>query len=361
MKNFTKKYCGRKVPNSIIAFFKHKPLALMSMYDRWRKVAKMQNVSHDALKKLEWIIYYETKGKYNASKTSRYFGIAPKTFYKYLNRFDSTDFHSLEEISRRPRNLRQRMITLEEEKRVIALRRQYIHWGKEKLREEYNTLYKCDISDWKIFYTIQKHNLYPDVKKITSQRNKSKSSVKKKKITDLTTTNQNVLGHLLQIDTIVLHLFGLRRYILTAIDRFGKIAFARVYRNHSSQSAADFLQRLNYLLNNEIINIQTDNGSEFQKNFIKAAKTLKLDHYFSRVRTPKDNCYVERFNRTLQEEWLNHGNFYPDVSQMNKHLTEWLVYYNFKRRHHSLGNLSPIDYCIKYKQLLPMYSTRTYH
>jgi transposase InsO family protein len=79
-------------------------------------------------------------------------------------------------------------------------------------------------------------------------------------------------------------------------------------------------------------------------NFIKAANTLKLDHYFSRVRTPKDNCYVKRFNKTLKEEWLNHGNFYPDVSQMNKHLTEWLVYYNFKRRHHSLGNLSAIDY-----------------
>jgi transposase-like protein len=138
-----------------------------------------------------------------------------------------------------------------------------MHWGQDMLRSEYNSIYGCYISDWKIFLTIQKHNLYPDVKKITNQRNKSKSSVKKKKITDLKTKNQNILGHLLQIDTIVLHLFGFKRYILTAIDKFGKIAFARIYRNHSTQSAADFLQRLNYLLNNEIINIQTDNESEF--------------------------------------------------------------------------------------------------
>jgi len=346
----------KPLPAKLICYFKKKPIVLMSRHERWKKVAKEQKVSREALKRLEWIIFYETKGGFNASFTCRYFGIAPKTFYKYLNRFDQNPA-SLEDHSRAPQNVRKREITLEQEDRIVFLRKANMFYGKEKLRAEYNEVYSEDISDWKIGYTIRKHKLYPDVRKVEKHRLRINRSQSKKRITELKKKTRNSLGHLLQIDTIVIHMFGLKRYILTAIDTFGKLAFARVYRNQSSYSAADFLKRLDFLFDHEIVNIQTDNGAEFQKEFRTAAKELKLDHYFSRARTPKDNCYVERFNGTLQKEWLNEGNFSSDVSRMNRSLTDWLIHYNFKRRHSSLGNLSPINYCVKYKKVLPMYPT----
>jgi len=359
MKKFTKSYLGRKIPNNIIAFFKHKPLVLLNMYERWRKVARMKKLSREALRRLEWIVYYETKASFNALRTCRHFDIAPKTFYKYLNRFDSSNLNSLENHSTRPNNLRIRTITYEQEQRIISLRKQYMFFGKEKLRAEYNELYHEDISSWKILYTIQKHNLYPNKKKNDKLRTNRLRNIKKKKITDLKTRNQNYLGHLIQIDTIVIHLGGLKRYILTAIDTYGKLAFAKTYKNHSSYSAADFLERLNFLFDNQIVNIQTDNGSEFSKHFEQAITRLKLNHYHSRVRTPKDNAFIERFNRTLQDEWLNDGNFYADTDKMNEELTKWLIHYNFKRRHYSLDNLSPINYCVKHRKVLPMYPTST--
>jgi transposase InsO family protein len=251
------------------------------------------------------------------------------------------------------------MITIIEETRIISLRKANMFYGKEKLRAEYNSLYGEDVSSWKIGYTIQKYGLYPDLKKVEKHRLKIKRSRRKQKITELKKRNESILGHLVQIDTIVLHLDGLKRYILTAIDTYGKLAFARTYRNASSYSAADFLERLYFLFDNQIVNIQTDNGSEFAKHFEKACQTLKIDHYHSRARTPQDNAYIERFNQTLQKEWLNEGNFHPDTSVMNAKLTDWLIKYNFRRRHASLGNISPINYCIKNRQLLPMYSTRT--
>jgi len=345
-----------KKPNRIFSF---KPIILMDRHERWKKVAKEQKISREALKRLEWMIFYGTKGNFGASFTCRHFGISRKTFYKYLNRFDQ-DPRNLEDQSKAPKNVRKRAITLLEEDRIVALRKANMFYGKEKLRAEYNEIYGEDISDWKIWYTIKKHNLFPDPKKVEKHRLKIKRSINRKKITELKKKTKNQLGYLLQIDTIVIHAYGLKRYILTAVDTFGKLAFAKVYRNQSSYSAADFLKRLNFLFDHEIVNIQTDNGAEFQKEFRVAAKELKLDHYFSRARTPKDNCYVERFNGTLQKEWLNEGNFHPDVSAMNHSLTDWLIRYNFKRRHSSLGNLSPINYCIKNKQLLPMYSTRTF-
>lgn len=345
-------------PARLVCYFKSKPVILMDKYERWRKVAKEQKISREALKRLEWMIWYETKGDFDVSYTCRHFGIARKTFYKYQNRFNENP-RNLEDQSKAPKNVRQRMVTLAEEDRIVALRKANMFYGKEKLRVEYNEIYGEDISAWKIWYTIKKHKLYPDIRKVEKHRLKIKRSINRKKITELEKKTNNQLGYLLQIDTIVIHAYGLKRYILTAIDTFGKIAFARTYRNQSSYSAADFLKRLMFLYDNQIVNIQTDNGAEFQKEFRKAAEELKLDHYFSRARTPKDNCYVERFNGTLQKEWLNEGNFHPDVSQMNHSLTDWLIRYNFKRRHSSLGNLSPINYCIKNKQLLPMYSTRT--
>lgn len=340
-------------------YFKNKPIVLMGRYDRWRQVAKYRKISKAALNRLEWIIYYETKGSYNASLTCRHFGIARKTLYKFLDRFDSADMTTLEDRTCVPHKTRQRTITPIEEQRVVSLRREMMRAGKEKIRAEYNSRYGEDISSHKILYTIQKHKLYPSPVKVVYDRQKRQRNRSKRRIGELKKRNQQTLGFLVQVDTIVLHLFGLKRYIITAIDKYGKLAYARAYKNPSSYCAADFLKKLHYLLDKQIVNIQTDNGSEFAKYFETACQDLSIAHYFSRTRTPQDNAVIERFNRTLQEEWLNDGNFYGDIDTFNRKLTVWLVYYNFKRRHRSLDNLSPMDYCVKTGRVLPMYPTHT--
>lgn len=350
----------RAFPAKLLWCFKTKPLVLLSRHERWRKVAHIVRLSREGRQRLEWIIYYETLGGWNASQTARHFGIARKTLYAALDRFDSANLRLLEDRSRVPHTLRQRMITPEEETRVIMLRKELIHCGKEKLRAEYQRLYGADISAHKILYTIQKHQLYPRPARIVQARQKRSHNRKKRKIADLKIRNTNTLGFLVQLDTIVLHLDGVKRYILTAIDRYGKLAFARVYRSHSSYAAADFLDRLQFLLDDQIVNLQTDHGSEFAKHFETACTDLGIVHYFSRVRTPKDNAVVERFNRTLQEEWLNDGHFHPDCARMNAKLTDWLVFYNYRRPHAALGNVAPMAYCVQTGRVLPMYSTGTW-
>jgi len=58
-----------------------------------------------------------------------------------------------------------------------------------------------------------------------------------------------------------------------------------MYRNKSSRSAADFLYRLRYLTDLPIENLLTDNGSEFAWEFERAAGSLGIQRYFSRVKT----------------------------------------------------------------------------
>jgi len=132
-----------------------------------------------------------------------------------------------------------------------------------------------------------------------------------------------------------------------------------MYQSKHSKNAADFLKRMRYLLEGKIENIQTDNGSEFAKDFQLAIEQLNLTSYFSRPKTPTDNPFDERFNRTLREEFIQLGNLTADCDIFNQRLTEWLIEYNFKRPHQSLGYETPIKFHYKYHKVLPMYPSST--
>ena len=127
-----------------------------------------------------------------------------------------------------------------------------------------------------------------------SLRRKRKLSQKKKRVTEL--KNKTITGFFFQVDTITLFRSGLKRYIFTAIDKTSKLAFSRMYKGASSFNARDFLYRLVYLVDTKIGIIQTDKAREFAKLFEEPCAKLKIPHYFSRVKTPKDNAINERFN-----------------------------------------------------------------
>jgi transposase InsO family protein len=318
------------------------------------EVAQLPELSKSAKQRLKWMDYHQT---HTVAQTCRYFGISPKTFHKWRKRYDPHNLTSLEDLSKRPKQIRRWEVTREEERRVFILRTQHIRYGKMKLQAIYQTIYGEPISSWKIQRVIQKHQLYYSPKKNKMTQIKRARSGLKKRITTL--TKEPRTGFLIALDTICLNIYGQRRYILTGIDVHGKVAFARMYPGHGSAYAADFLKRMHYLLEGKIENIQTDNGSEFGKYFVRAAEQLNLVHYHSRVRTPKDNAFDERFNRTLQDEFIALGHLTSDCAIFNKELTEWLIEYNFKRPHQALQYLTPIDFNIKYLKVLPMYPSST--
>ena len=331
---------------------------LRNAHARWRKVAELLRLSRAARGRLEWIIYWEKNHK-DVSLTARHFGISRKTFYKWMNRFDKEFVRGLEEESRTPRRRRRREYTPRQYERVVVLRRQHLRYGKMKLLELYRRRHAEDhsISAWKIQCIIQASGLYYEPVKQARINRKRSVARSRKKITEL--KRKPVSGFLLCVDTVVRYWHGQKRYILTAIDRHTKVAFARMYTTHSSSSARDFLHRLYILLDGKIENIQTDNGSEFHLHFEAACQHLNLEHYWSRVKTPKDNAVNERFNRTLQDEFISLGNMTADTTVFNQRLTEWLVEYNFRRPHQTLGYLPPISFTFKYHKVLPMYPSST--
>lgn len=342
------------------SYWIQKPLKLLHPHERWRKVAKILKLSKEARLRLEWIIYY-SEG-YDATQTARHFGISRKTFYKWYGQFDPENMYSLynlEDKSKAPKRVRQREITSIQEQRIIALRKDHIRYGKEKLAVIYQEEFKEKISAWKVQKVIETFKLYYNPKKVHKIKLKRQKAQKKKRITELKLDKlkgyQKKAGYIICLDTVELRMNSLKRYIFTAIDKYGKVAYARMYKNKSSFNGEDFLLRLHFLLNGNIPRVGHDNGTEFEKYFKLACQKLGIEQYYSRVRTPKDNPNNERFNRTLQEEFIDLGNYNSDPAVFNRKLTEWLIEYNFKRPHEALGYQTPM----KFNDLSPMYSSCT--
>jgi putative transposase len=116
-----------------------------------------------------------------------------------------------------------------------------------------------------------------------------------------------------------------------------------------------------YLVKGNVNFIHSDNGSEFEGSFKDACSLLGLTHIYSRPRTPTDNPALERFNWTIQDEWLELSEVgINDTNDANKDLTEWLVEYDDYRPHQSLDCETPLEYAEKqFFKVLPMWSART--
>jgi transposase InsO family protein len=347
-------------------FFKRKPIVLKSRYERWRGVADLLGFTTQERLRVEWMVFYYTVAEENATFTAQHFSISRKTFYKWLKRFKDSkyDVRSLADQSKVPRHKRKWEVTLIQEERIKRLRKKYPYYGKKKLKVIYEKEYSEEISTWKIERVIRRYKLYPNrnkAEKIARKRARARQKPKRR-IREL--MKEGRLCFLFQLDTIVVYWNNLKRYILTAVDHGTKLGYARMYKNKSSRSAADFLYRLRYLVNQPIENLQTDNGSEFAYEFERASAKLGIQRYFSRVKTPQDNPEIERFNETLEYEWLYDCNLSLDPEELNPRLTEWLIEYNFNRPHQSLGYLAPIEYIEKelakiHGPVLPMWSAST--
>ena len=328
--------------------------------DRWRAQADWLKLSSQARVRLEWVIFYYTVGNKNTIQTAKHFGIHRSCLHEWLKRFNSLDVTSLESSSRRPHTLRTWTVTQEEEQRVIALREKHLAWGKQKLKIMYEREYGETISTWKIERVVRKHHLYPDPREHQKRAKRRKSRAKRVRIHTLDTTKYEP-GKLWHIDSIEINWYKEKRYIITALEDKTKLAFARVYPTHAAKHAADFLKRLVYLSQGDIAIVHSDNGTEFAGKFEEAIKDLQLFQVYSRVRTPNDNPSLERFNRTIQEEWLNLSEIgLDDIQEANHDLTDWLVEYNSVRPHQALDYKTPLAYAhTNYFAVSPMYPAST--
>ncbi|MBU1126882.1 DDE-type integrase/transposase/recombinase, partial [Patescibacteria group bacterium] len=170
----------------------------------------------------------------------------------------------------------------------------------------------------------------------------------------------NAVGYL-EMDTILRFVDGIKYYFYCAIDVKGKFAFALPYKHLNSQNTVDFFKKAEYVFPFSIKTVQTDNGLEFLGDFEDYLKKRNILHVFTYPRCCRINGVVERFNRTIQENFIdNNLDIIHSPKLFTSRLIDYLIFYNTERVHDAHGNTkSPMDYLILEGGMSKMSATHT--
>uniref|UniRef100_UPI0007A43B57 IS481 family transposase n=1 Tax=Nocardia anaemiae TaxID=263910 RepID=UPI0007A43B57 len=131
-------------------------------------------------------------------------------------------------------------------------------------------------------------------------------------------------------------------YLHTALDDHSRLAYTELLTDERKETAAAFWARAEAWFAGNGITIRTvltDNGSCYRSHLFAAALgTVK--HKRTRPYRPQTNGKVERFHRTLADEWAYAHPYRSDIERCAA-FTEWLHTYNHHRGHTALGGHPP--------------------
>lgn len=133
------------------------------------------------------------------------------------------------------------------------------------------------------------------------------------------------------------------RYLHHAVDDYSRVAYSEILDDERKHTAAEFWRRANAFFNSigvTVTAVMTDNGSCYRSGDFKNALGHDVKHKRTKPRRPQTNGKVERFNRTLMNEWA-YAKPYDSESAREASYGKFLHYYNHHRTHTALGGAVP--------------------
>jgi transposase InsO family protein len=135
-------------------------------------------------------------------------------------------------------------------------------------------------------------------------------------------------------------------YIHSAVDDRSRVAFSQILPDEQATTTARFLVEAAAFFAEHGVVIQrvlTDNAKAYTQSLLFAETAAGLGIRLKRTRPyrPQTNGKVERFNRTMLEEWA-YGQLYRSNTERRRAFTSWLRTYNHRRRHTALDGLTPM-------------------
>lgn len=326
-------------------------------------------------KRLEALKLAEELG--NITKVCRERGISRSQFYEYKRRFQEQGFEGLRDL---PPIHQSHPFTTSKEivKRLLELSAQYPAKGcgylEILLKREGKTCSKPTIQK-----ILDKHGLgskYQRLLKLESENLAGQIELNREEELMLEKNNpcfrerhieSSKPGELLcQDTTMIARLAGMGKiYVQAVVDAYCSLGFAYVHTGKIPAHAAA-------VLHNEVLpfycaqdldveNILTDNGTEYcgtEGHTYELYLDLNdIQHRRTKPHSPQTNGFVERFNKTLKEEFFDiafRQKSYEDLETLQQDLNEWLCFYNGERVHLGYRNMgkTPMQRIMEYKQSL---------
>ena len=318
--------------------------------------------SERAKKKLEIIEVYE---KYGEEATKKIYKADRKVISRWKKRFEESGrkLESLVPYSTRPNRLRKSKTENRIVEKIRELRQNHYKLSKYKIKVFLDKYCKeegiKEISVSSIGLIIKKEKMFYQLDgrdKIHKGYTRRKEKVERVK----RSPKEKEAGYIVS-DTLEVREERRKRYFYNAIDVATRFAFSMYYRELNSANMSNFYEDFKRVFPYKIRKWQNDNGHENLKEFEKKLKEEKVTQLFSYPRCPKINGYVERFNRTLREEFINNNSALIENDEEFKGLlVDYLVYYNTKRPHLSLNLKTPLQIIAQNNKMSQMYLTNTY-
>jgi putative transposase len=306
-------------------------------------------------KRIEIIRFFDD---YGADATRRAFGTSRSTIYLWKQKLKQADgkLSALAPGDRSPKNKRHRTVHPFIERFIIDYRT--VHPGADKTTITPALTTACkgagvkpvsESTVGRIIHDLKERRKLPNSNKITINGRTGDLLVRKPKSRKKKLRRKDYVpkrpGDLVQMDTVAIFTAGLKRYIFTALDVSTRFAFAYAYKTDSSANGNDFLGKFLKVAPFVTSRIQTDNGSEFTKHFEHLRQEKGLVHFFNYPKHPQSNAFLERFNRTIQEQCVNmYLDYLDEPDDFNPKLMDYLIWYNTEKPHRGIGNLSPMRY-----------------
>ncbi len=131
-------------------------------------------------------------------------------------------------------------------------------------------------------------------------------------------------------------------FLHTALDDHSRLAYSELLADERQETAAAFWTRANAYFTRcgiTVHRVLTDNGSCYRSR-VFAAALAGVAHKRTRPYRPATNGKVERFHRTLLEEWA-YACSYASNAEREAAYPAWLHRYNHHRGHTALGGQPP--------------------
>jgi len=304
----------------------------------------------------------------NVSAACRQRGMTRTQFYDYKRRFELQGLEGLKDLppihKSHPQTTPPEVV-----EQILALSLAHPAWGCVRLSERLK-LDGISVSSPTIQSILIKHDMaskFDRLLKLEAQAATEGIELSADQVAQIEKANpcyrerhveSSRPGELLAQDTFFVGSFkGVGKvYLHTVVDTYGSYAFGFLHTSKVPEAAVAVLHNdaLPFYAERGITveKVLTDNGREFcgtQAHPFELYLALNdLEHRRTQVRHPQTNGFVERFHRTLKEEFFEvalRETFYASTEELQDDLDRWLVHYNTERPHLGYRNMGrrPID------------------
>lgn len=299
--------------------------------------------------RLNIVKYYQNK-EISVTKLCKRFNRSRTWFYKWFNRYKLYGSEGLRNIIRKLPAM-PNQTPLDVEMKIITLIEDYPSYGPVRVSNELKK--SCIVVKPSAVYNVLKrHNL--NTRKLRLEHIRIKHNVVKdksdieraKELSKTRSLNTKHPGDIVGMDVFYVGcLKGVGRiYQYTSVDTYSSFSWAKLYTDKGALSACDFMMHVyNNSLYTPIKSVLTDNGKEFtthhkskKHSFERVLNELNIKHKLTKVRHPWTNGSVERFQRTVLEEFYQvtfRKKIYSTLGELNDDLNKYIDHYNYKRTH----------------------------